>query len=189
MTPQDGWGQHIYNQMGIPLYDIPLIIVSAVIVYLAALLIVRLFGARLFTSTTFTSTVGLIMFGALAGRAILGPTPTVAAGIIALLTLITMESIFHGMENIQQNRYLLGGRPVLVFLDGKALKGACKRTHTSQVDLNSAMRSAGIANPNEVRCIILEPHGRYSVIRTGTALSPELYQYVDGADKLFNTNQ
>ena len=40
--------------------------------------------------------VVVIMLGAVGGRAILGPSPTLAYGIIALLTLITMEPLFRG---------------------------------------------------------------------------------------------
>lgn len=185
MVPQQGWVAYLSEQMGLAWVDVPVIIVSAIIVYLAFLAIVRLFGARLFTSTSFSSTIGFVMLGALAGRAILGPTPTVSAGIIALLTLATLESLFHAIEGKSRAQYFLGGRPILVYLDGEALEGPCRRTHTSTVDLDAAMRGAGVANPQEVRCIILEPQGHYSVIRAGTELSPQLFKHVDGAERLF----
>lgn len=186
MTPIDGWGPFIREQIGIPLPMIPVIVASAIIIYLAFLLIVRVFGRRVFAATSFSSTVGFVMLGALAGRAILGPTPTVSAGIIALATLVAMESMFHAIEDSTPARYLLGGRPILVFLDGEPVAEACRRTHTSPVDLNSAMRGAGVVRPADVRCIILEPHGRYSVIRTGAELSPALFTHVEGADRLFD---
>lgn len=186
MTPAQGWGSFIREQMGMPLDMVPVVIASAVIIYLAFLLIVRVFGSRVFAATSFSSTVGFVMLGALAGRAILGPTPTVSAGILALLTLVAMESMFHAVENSTSARFALGGRPILVYVDGAAVEEACRRTHTTLIDLNSAMRSAGVVRPDDVRCIILEPHGHYSVIRTGTELSPELFTHVDGADMLFS---
>lgn len=179
------WAAYFGEQMGLPLAKIPLIILSAVIVYLAFLLIIRIFGARIFTATTFSSTIGFVMLGALSGRAILGPTPTVAAGIVALLTLVAMEAMFHAVESTRRARYLIGGRPVLVYLDGQPLTKQCQRTHTTKVDLDSAMRSAGLGNPQQVRCIIMEPHGQYSVIRVGEQLDRDLFKHVVGADMLF----
>lgn len=185
MMPDEGWGPFIREQMGMPLPMIPVIIASAIVIYLTFLLVVRIFGRRVFSATSFSSTVGFVMLGALAGRSILGLTPTVAAGVLALVTLVALESLFHAIENSTPARYLMGGRPILVFLDGEPVAEACRRTHTSLIDLNSAMRSAGVVRPDEVRCIILEPHGHYSVIRVGSELNPDLFTYVDGAEMLF----
>lgn len=185
MHQEHDWAAYLYGQMGMPLAKIPLIILSAVLMYLAFLLIIRIFGARIFTATTFSSTIGFVMLGALSGRAILGPTPTVAAGIVALVTLVAMEAMFHAVESTRRARYAIGGRPVLVYLDGQALSKQCQHTKTTKVDLDSAMRHAGIGSSKQVRCIIMEPHGQYSVIRVGEQLEPALFKHVVGAELLF----
>ncbi|QZY50603.1 DUF421 domain-containing protein [Leucobacter tenebrionis] len=70
-----------------------------------------------------------------------------------------------------------------MFAHGRSIEAACRRTHTSQADLHSSMRRAGIGHPSKVQCIILEPHGDYSVIRTGAPLDPELFAHIAGADE------
>lgn len=184
MQPLEGWGEYLATHLGIELYRVPVVMLSAVIIYVVFLILVRIFGARVLTVTSGFDTLVVIMLGAVAGRAVLGHPPTVAAGVIGLATLMGMEAIFGAVERTWASRRLISGRPVVVFAHGRPVSAACRRTHTSPADLGSAMRRAGIARPEEAQCIILEPHGDYSVIREGAPISPELLVNVDGADLL-----
>ena len=184
MTPPQEWHHYLIEQVGIELYEIPVTIASAAAVYLILLVAIRTFGVRILTATTATDVVVVIMLGAVGGRAILGPSPTLAYGIIALLTLITMESIFRGVQHAGRSGHLLGTKPVLVFVDGKHIPESCKATHTSVDDLNSAIRKAGAPTPNDVKCIVLEPNGTYSVIRAGSEFNVDMFSDVVGAERL-----
>lgn len=181
MQPPGGWGDYLLAELGIEWYRIPVVIASAVIIYLVFLALVRIFGARVLTVTSGFDALVFIMLGAVAGRVILGHPPTVAAGIIGLVTLMVMEAIFGAIERTWASRRIVSSRPVLVFAHGRPIERACRRTHTSASDLQAAMRRAGIAHPGEVQCIILEPHGDYSVIRAGAPLDPDLLRGVVGA--------
>lgn len=70
----------------------------------------------------------------------------------------------------------VAGRVIL----GHPIEKACRRTHTSPSDLRAAMRRAGIGHPAEAQCIILDPHGDYSVIRADSPLDPKLLASVVG---------
>ncbi len=181
MTPPGGWGEYLAAQLGIEWYRVPVVILSAAIIYLAFLVLVRFFGPRVLTVTTVTDAVVVIMLGAVAGRVIIGHPPTVLAGIIGLATLVAMESLFRAFNHTGVIGQLFSSRPVLVFVHGRPIDSACKKTHTSIPDLNAAMRKAGVAHYSDVQCIILEPRGSYSVIREGVELSPDLFSAVEGA--------
>jgi len=183
MQPPGGWGEYLLAELGIEWYRIPIVIASAVIIYLVFLALVRIFGARVLTVTSGFDALVFIMLGAVAGRVILGHPPTVAAGVIGLVTLMTMEAIFGAIERTWASRRLISSRPMLVFAHGRPIEKACRRTHTSPSDLHAAMRRAGIAHPAEAQCIILEPHGDYSVIRAGAPLDPEMLASVVGAQE------
>lgn len=184
MNPPGGWGAYTATELGLEPYAILITVLSAVIVYFVFVVVIRVFGAQVLTVTTGTDAVVVIMLGAVAGRAILGTTPTVASGIAALLTLVLMEFLFRSVLRRRGVRHFLKTKPVLVFVDGEPIADACERTRTSADDLNAAMRSAGVANPSEVQCIILEPRGSFSVIRTGTELQPNLFADVEGSQRL-----
>lgn len=188
MQPPGGWAAFIAEEMGLPWYRIPIVIASAVVIYLGFMVLVRLFGARILTVTSGFDALVFIMLGAVAGRTILGDPPTVTAGVIGLATLMLMESIFGVIERTWTSRRLVSGRPVLVFVHGEAIPKACRRTHTSAADLNAAIRGAGLASPTQAQCIILEPHGSYSVIAEGTVLDPKLFTYVEGAAEYLFTD-
>ncbi|QBE48432.1 DUF421 domain-containing protein [Leucobacter triazinivorans] len=183
MQPPGGWTDTLIAALGIEWHRIPVVIASAVIIYLVFLLLVRIFGARILTVTSGFDALVFIMLGAVAGRVILGHPPTVAAGVIGLVTLMVMEAIFGAVERTWATRRLVSARPVLVFAHGRAIETACRRTHTSEADLHTAMRRAGVAAPAEVQCIILEPHGDYSLIRAGAPLDPALFAHVVGAEE------
>ena len=189
MTPPENWGTFIAQQIGLDPYVLPIVAASAIVMYLVLVLILRLFGAHMLSVSSVSTAAIAIVLGAVAGRAILGKNPTMMAGVVALMTLGLMEAIFHSVERSQRARRAMGDEAVVVFCDGHPLPAACKETRTSEADLRSVMRKAGIADPAQVKCIVLEPQGGYSVVRTGTELDPALYkdvlgisQCLDGAD-------
>ncbi len=187
MAPPNGWGSFLAEQVGIAPYEIPVMIFSAVAIYLLMLASIRVFGTRILSPTTATDAVVVIMLGAVAGRAILGPSPTLSSGAIALVTLISLEAAFHGLQHASDRKRLFDSKPVLLFLDGEPLLDQCERTHTSVEDLNTVMRQSGAAKPDDVKCIILEPTGHYSVIRVGAELDVDMFLEVDGVEYLKGT--
>ena len=56
------------------------VVASAVGIYLAFLLMVRVLGQRVLSRLSTFDAVVVVMLGAVAGRAVLGDTPTLAAG-------------------------------------------------------------------------------------------------------------
>ncbi len=186
MEDSGNWWNYIVQQMGMDLRQIPIVIVSAILIYFAFMLSLRVFGARVLSVTTATDAVVVVMLGSVSGRAILGLSPTVTSGLVALATLIALELALHGVRDIKGVRQLVGTDPVVVFANGKPLKGACERTHTSKADLHSAMRKAGIASAEDIQLIILEPNGTYSVIPAGVQVADELLLDVEGGDALLS---
>lgn len=184
MEPGQTWWDYAAIEMGIPLVQVPVIVLSAAAVYLAFTLIVRVFGARALTTSTTSDAVVVIMLGAVAGRGIMGLEPTVAAALVALLTLFTLEMLFHGVQYSKLMRHFTNASAVVVFANGEEIEEACRRTRTSTADLVSAMRGAGISEIDSVQAIILEPSGGYSVIKAGETMSSELLEGVDGAEYL-----
>ena len=184
MENTDSRRDYVVSQMGMDPRQIPIVIVSAVLIYFAFMFSLRVFGARVLSVTTATDAVVVVMLGAVSGRAILGLNPTMTSGLVALFTLIALELALHGVRNVKGVRQLVGTDPVVVFANGKPLKKACERTHTSKADLHSAMRKAGVAAASDVQLIILEPNGTYSVIPAGVQVADELLLDVEGGDDL-----
>ena len=184
MSSLEAWLEYAITEMGMPLAQLPVVILSAVSVYFVFLLLVKLFGARTLTVTTTSDAVLVTMLGAVAGRGIIGLNPTIAAGIVGLATLFSLEMLFHGFRESRLVKNLAGSDPIVVFANGKPVREACRTTRTSKSDLVSAMRGAGVGEFSEVQMIVLEPTGGYSIIREGETISSELLEGVRGSHHL-----
>lgn len=184
MSDSTGWWEYAIKATGMPLAEVPVIILSAIAVYFAFLILVRFSGARALTITSASDAALVTMLGAVGGRGILGLEPTVASGLLGLLTLFALEYLFHGIRETWLARALVVSDPIVVFANGKPVQKACERTRTTMSDLTSAMRSAGVAELADVQLVILEPQGGYSIIHAGTHIDPAILEGVVGAEHL-----
>lgn len=186
-TPPQGWATAAGEVFGIDLWRIPFVIVSAVLIYVAFLVLVRIFGIRILGTMSSFDAVVIIMFGAVAGRVILGHPPTVMVGVIGLATLMVMEAIFGAVQHTFGFRRAVSARPRIVMAHGKMIPHAMRRAHITEANLYVAIREAGIATPDLVQCVILEATGRLSVIQEGTPIDPRLLENVEGREFVLNT--
>lgn len=178
------WVAHIGPALGIELWRIPVVVLSAIGIYLAFLLLVRVFTPRVLARLTVFDAVVLVMFGAVAGRVVIGHPPTLAAGVIGLATLMGLEAVFGAVRSTTGFRALLQGGPVLVVAHGEVVEEALRRTHLSRLDVNTVIRRAGISSLHDVQAVIAEPSGDLSVYRAGQRIDTDLLEGVRGAQRL-----
>lgn len=184
MSSFDLFVASLREQLLIEPHRVPVVIVSTIGIYVAFMILVKIFGSRVLTSMTASDAVIIIMFGAVAGRVILGHPPTLMTGIIGLTMLMLLEAAFGTMRRyIGWSRYI-DRRPVLIMHRGIPVEENMRFSHVSQGDVHSAMRKAGIARAEDVQVMILEPTGQISIVRTGQPLAPEVFADVMGAELL-----
>ena len=70
--------------------------------YWALVVLVRLLGQRALARMSSTDLATAVALGAVIGRAALGYTPTLGAGVIALVTLFTMQAAGYQETDIPQ---------------------------------------------------------------------------------------
>lgn len=163
-----------------------LVVVSAIAIYLAFMLYVRLFGARVLSNVTSFDAVVVIMFGAVAGRAILGETPTLLAGILGLGTLMGMEALFGSLRQHFGRFRVVGHQARVLMAHGTILSRAARAAHVSRSDILVSLRRAGISRFDQVQCVILEPNGALSVIREGEPIDARLLEGVHNAEAVLD---
>ena len=168
--------------LGIEPWRIPIVVFSAIAIYVAFLLFIKLFGARVLAVTSSFDVVVTIMFGAVAGRVILGHPPTLAAGVIGLFTLMAAEAVFGTVREWRGLRRALETRAVVVLAHGRLIDPHLRRVHVTVADIMAALRHRGIASPDLVQCVILEPTGSLSIIPAGTPIDPRVLEGVRGAE-------
>lgn len=164
--------------------ELAAVVVSAVVMYLAFWLLVRVFGPRTLRGMSTFDTVLVVMFGAVAGRVILGNIPTLAAGVVGLATLFVLEALFGQIRQTARGLRLLNARPMVLMAGETLLRPAMHRMHITEHELNYALRRAGISHRNQVACVVCEPNGELSVLRRGTAIDPALLLNIANADQI-----
>jgi uncharacterized membrane protein YcaP (DUF421 family) len=163
---------------------IPIVILAAVAIYLVFLLLVKIFGSRVLASMSASDAVVIIMFGAVAGRVLIGHPPTLATGIIGLATLMALQAFFGLLREKIGIGHIIDRDPILLMFDGAIVSNGLRKSHFSYYDVRTSIRNAGLGSFAQVQAMILEPSGDVSIIRAGTKLDPEILQDVRGAQEL-----
>ena len=178
--------EHAREQLFMDHLRIPIVILAAVLIYVAFFVLVKVFGSRVLTSMSASDTVIIIMFGAVAGRVIVGHPPTLAVGIIGLTTLMVLEAFFGILREKSGLSHIIDREPILLMFDGVIVTNALRRSHFSYDDVRTSVRKAGIGSFDDVQAMILEPSGEVSIIRAGVKLDPVMLKDVKGARELLD---
>ena len=172
--------QAMWDQMGITGWQILAVAISATVLFWVFSLLMSYFRQQMRARMTITTITIMSVVGSVIARAMLGPTPTMAAGIVVLVVLIGWEAIFRLAGSRLQWRLVPVREARVVLRDGIVDDEALRRMHVRTKDLMVQIRSAGITSLDEVAFAILERDGSVTVIRVGQTVDPRLLVGVEG---------
>lgn len=181
--PPQGWGPALMEYLSIEPWRIPIVMLSALGIYLTFLVLVRIFGVRVLSGWNGFDAVIIIMFGAVAGRVIIGHPPTLASGMVGLGTLMLLESVFGAVQSVTGIRHI-NHKPRVIMAHGKFVVRHLKRSHLAPAEVYAALRKSGVSQLSQVQCVVLEATGQLSIVREGVEIDPQLLRGVVGADKV-----
>lgn len=164
--------------------DVLTVVISTTVLYWGFVLIVRVLGQRALVQFSSTDLATIVALGAVIGRASLGYTPTLGAGILVLVTLFTMQALAGQVRRFSVYPKTLNNVPWLLMAGSKTIPENLARTHLSEDELLAKMRLAGVRHSNQVACIILEPSGQVSVLTRGVPLDRRLLADVRGVEHM-----
>lgn len=160
------------------------IVLSTVLLYSSFALLLRWYGQRMYASPSSLDLAVVTVLGAIVGRAILGQVPTLSGGLLALAVLFGLEAIAGRVRRIERVRNRGRHRAVAIMVHGRIDRTEMHRHHLDDSVLWSALRSAGVRNPEDVALAILEQNGRFSVLRAGEKIHPAALTGVRHANEL-----
>lgn len=164
------------------------VVISTIGIYVTFLLLIRVAGQRTLANMSSFDFAAAVALGAVMGRSVLGYTPTLLAGVIALTTLFALQALFGLIRRSPRADAASTNQPMLLMADGQLLMDNMRRAHVVENELRAKLRDAGIRSYDEVGCVILERTGSVSVLRRGEPISAELLLDVRGREAL-NPNQ
>lgn len=169
------------------------VIIATAGMYVVFVVLVRLLGQRALARMSSTDLATVVALGAVIGRAALGYTPTLGAGVLALITLFAAQALAGQIRRWSRTARVLDNPPLLIMAGDEIVAKNMRRSHLVEDELWRAVRLAGIRNRSELACVILEPTGELSVLRRGQPLERRLFVEVAGAEllpgDLFETNR
>lgn len=160
------------------------VVTSAVGLYLTFLILIRLLGQRVMASMSSFDLAAVIALGSVAGRAILGYTPTLVAGIIGVGTLLAMQVVTGRVRQSRRGAAIVSNRPMLLMAGCGVITKNLHQAHMVEDELHSKLRLAGVRNTSEVACVVLESTGVVSVLRRGELIDPNLLRNVEDVDRI-----
>lgn len=156
------------------------VVISTVAMYFSLLVLVRLLGQRSLTNLSSFDFGAVVAIGAVLGRAALLNRPTLAGGVLVLLTLFSLQLVVGRLRLNRRVDHLINRPPVLLMAGSRLLTENLRRTQVVDDELRQVLRLAGIRQLSEVASVILERNGRISVTRRGSDIDPWLLADVDG---------
>lgn len=175
-------GGPMWQQLLLTPVEAVTVVVATTGMYWALVVLVRLLGQRALARMSSTDLATAVALGAVIGRAALGYTPTLGAGVVALVTLFAMQALAGQVRRGAHTARVMDNRPVLLMAAGEILPENLRRTHLTEEELSPALRLAGIGHRSEIACVVLEPTGELSVLRRGAALDRRLMADVRGVE-------
>jgi uncharacterized membrane protein YcaP (DUF421 family) len=160
------------------------VVLAAGVLYGAFVVATRVLGQRVLAGLAGFDLAVVMFFGAVLGRATLGPWPTLTGGLIALTTLFLLQALVGQVRRRPLWNTVINNQPALLMAGPEVLEDQLERFHITRDELNAALRRAGVRRPAEVAAVVLEATGTLSVLRTGESLDPDLLSDVRGVDRL-----
>ncbi|MFW0796986.1 YetF domain-containing protein [Gordonia sp. CPCC 205515] len=157
------------------------VIVATVIIYTAFVALVRIMGQRSLATMAAFDLALVIAVGSLIARTSLLREPTLAQGVVALVTLFVLQHTVSRLRRFPRINQLVSPRPVLLVVDGSVLHDQLGRASLLEEELRQKLRLAGVGCLSDVSRATLERNGSISVIRRGARLDNDVMVDVDGA--------
>jgi uncharacterized membrane protein YcaP (DUF421 family) len=146
------------------------LLIRGIIVYVFLLFLIRLTGRRQTGMLTPFDFILLLILSNTVQNAMNGGDNSLGGGLFLAGTLITIN---WGMLLLSRHfrlvNWALVGRPVFLVRDGDVQEQAMHRERITHHELMAALRTAGLANIEQAKDVILETNGTISVIHRSVA--------------------
>jgi uncharacterized membrane protein YcaP (DUF421 family) len=140
----------------------------SVLAYVSLIMLLRLFGKRTLSKMNAFDLVVTVALGSTLATILLNKDVTLAQGVLALALLIGMQfAVTWSSLRVRWVRKLATGEPTLLLYQGSFLPAALRGARVTEDEVRAAVRGAGVASMDEVRAVVLETDGSFSVVRGG----------------------
>lgn len=180
----DGPVQEVAAHLGISFVGALSVVISSAVLYLCLTAVLRVYGHQLLGGVSTFSLAVTTLLGAIAARAALGDSPTMAGGLVAIGTLLVLERLMGRLAQLLPALGLAHRSPALLMIGDQVCPDELRRSGIDRQELWSLLRQRGITNREQVRLVVLEDRGALTVIPAGEPIDPAFLADVRGVDQV-----
>jgi uncharacterized membrane protein YcaP (DUF421 family) len=172
--------RQLWDQLGMSAVEVLAVTIATTVLFWVFTYLMSHYGQQMRARATVTTFALMAVVGAVAARAMLGPNPTMAAGVVALLVLFAWEGVFRLVGRRLPAGVIPARQARVVLRDGVVDEAALRRAQVRRADLMVRLRRAGVVRLADLAYAIVEADGTITVIRAGQPCDPELLDQVAG---------
>jgi uncharacterized membrane protein YcaP (DUF421 family) len=148
-----------------PWHDLARIVLVGVATYAGMIVLLRGSGKRTLAKMNAFDFIVTIALGSILAGTLLDASVSWAEGMTALLVLVGMQYLItHASTRWPALRRVITSDPVLLVHHGRLLQRAMRRERVTEEEVQHALRDAGLSELAQVRLMVLETDGRFSVV-------------------------
>lgn len=142
------------------------ILIVGFISYVGLVMLLRISGKRTLTRMTTFDFVIAIAIGSAFGRILTASIVSISEAITAFILLILLQTIFSFLEvRSKKFKQFTTTPPTLLYYNGEYLRKNMRKERIREDALLSAIRKKGFGTLNEVKAVVFETDGSFSVIQ------------------------
>ena len=159
------------------------IVVVGTLAYVGVVLFLRVAGKRTLSKMNAFDLVVTVAFGSTLATTMLSRDVALADGLVAVALLILLQfTITWTSTHWRGLQKVVKAEPRLLAFEGKVLEDALRRERVTDVEVDSAVREAGLPGVEWTYAVVLETDGTVSVLpRHEEAERYQSLRYVKGA--------
>jgi uncharacterized membrane protein YcaP (DUF421 family) len=138
--------------------------VKAVLLFLVAVVGFRFGERRTFAQLAPFDVVAVVSVGAIVGRTATAQSTAFLVGVVALVAVLITHRVVARLRRHRPVAALVDQPVRLLIADGRLQEGEMRRSGLTLDDLHGVLRTRGIAREADVRYLVYENKGAFSVI-------------------------
>ena len=141
------------------------IVLRSAAVYVCIVILMRLFGKKELSQLSVTDLVFVLLISNSVQNAMVGESTSLEAGLIAAITLFTLNAIFKLLVfKFKSVEKLIEGNPTMLVYNGKTNLANLEKEKITVEELHASIREHGIKDLSDVDLAILEADGNISIL-------------------------
>ena len=147
-------------------YGLERVLILSFLAYFALIVCLRISGKRTLSKWNAFDFVVTIALGSILASQILSKQTPLLEGILAFTVLITLQFLITKLSIYSKFvRDSVKAEPTLLLQNGEFIDRALKSQRVTESEIRAAVRSKGFAALEDVKAVVLETDGSFSVVK------------------------